>query len=334
MNSLNRIPHIFFLICLPLFLLPELYAYSLTPGADSLLLLQVQDANPPGEEMNRLLQADGMRQISSDFCSLDSTLILAEASATGADAPDAQSDAKPASQEVPEDGEPGAQELVSEDTDEVEDEEVPDVQIADPLEPWNKAMFYFNDKLYFWVMKPVTQGYKFVVPEDFRIAIGNLYDNLYGPVRIVNNLLQLKIKNAGNEVLRFLLNTSIGFFGMADVAKDPFGLKARKEDFNQTLGSYGIGHGIYIVWPLYGPSSIRDSAGFAGDRFLYPLAYISDIGPEEITFWESAGLYVHEKTNALSFKIGDYEAFKKAAIDPYVSMRDAFVQNQRKLVKD
>lgn len=202
--------------------------------------------------------------------------------------------------------------------------------IADPLSGWNRAMFHFNDKLYFWVLKPVTQGYKAVVAEDFRVAFNNFHNNLYSPVRLVNNLLQLKLKEAGNELIRFVMNTALGCFGMADPAKEAFGIEAHEEDFGQTLGSYGVGHGFYIVWPFLGPSSARDTVGFIGDLFLYPLTYARN----EISIEEALLIYAHEKVNALSFRIGDYEAFKKAAIDPYLSMRDAYLQNRDKKVKD
>lgn len=202
--------------------------------------------------------------------------------------------------------------------------------IADPLSGWNRAMFYFNDKFYFWVAKPVTQAYSAVVPEDFRIAFKNFHDNLYSPVRLVNNLLQLKFKAAGNELIRFVMNTVLGAFGLADPAKEAFGIEAQDEDFGQTLAFYGVGHGFYLVWPVLGPSSARDTVGFVGDLLAYPLTYArNEIDTEEVLL-----IYAHEKINALSFRIGDYEALKKAAIDPYVAVRDAYVQHRAAKVKN
>jgi phospholipid-binding lipoprotein MlaA len=223
-----------------------------------------------------------------------------------------------------------------EEEDLTEEEEVEEevVYIADPLSPWNTAMFYFNDKFYFWVLKPVTQVYSHIIPEDFRILIKNFYQNIETPIRFVNCLLQLKFKDAGNELVRFVFNTFAGVGGLGDVAKDALGIKMYDADFGQTLGKYGIGHGFYIVWPILGPASLRDSVGFVGDRFLDPLSS-SSISPMSDISWEVAtGIYAHEGVNKTSFWIGDYEAFKEAAIDPYVSMRDAYAQKRKKAVEE
>ncbi len=203
--------------------------------------------------------------------------------------------------------------------------------IADPLAPVNKAMYHFNDKLYFWGVKPVTQVYSHIVPEDFRFAISNVYDNLWAPSRILNNLFQLRLKAAGNELIRFVFNSFAGVGGMGDMASEALGIKKQEADFGQTLGHYGLGHGIYLVLPVFGPSSIREGIGTAGDQFMHPLTYVPS---SNLTFGEKAGISAHERVNDTSFKIGDYESFKDAAIDPYVAMRDAFVQNRLKKVEE
>ena len=204
-------------------------------------------------------------------------------------------------------------------------------QIADPLAPVNKVMFHFNDKLYFWGLKPAAQVYSHIIPEEFRIAFSNAYDNLWAPSRVVNNLLQLRLKAAGNELIRFLFNSFAGIGGLGDVAKDALDIKQQQADFGQTLGHYGIGHGFYLVLPVFGPSSVRDGVGIVGDRLMHPLTYV---GSSHLTFGEKVAISAHEKVNDLSFKIGDYESFKEAAIDPYVSMRDAFTQNRQKKVEE
>lgn len=201
--------------------------------------------------------------------------------------------------------------------------------IADPIEPWNRAMYRVNDKLYFWLFKPVATGYRYVVPADFRGLFSNFYENIKAPIRIVNNLLQGKPGYAGLELARFLINSTVGVGGLRDAAKEGFGINGRHADFGQTLGKYGVGFGFYIVWPILGPSSPRDTVGWAGDLYLTPQSYLSSewISPE------STGLYVHEKINYTSFHIGDYEAIKGAAIDPYIAMRDAYVQYRKKLIE-
>jgi phospholipid-binding lipoprotein MlaA len=206
-----------------------------------------------------------------------------------------------------------------------------DTRIGDPIAPVNKVMYHFNDKLYFWVLKPVTQVYSHTIPEDFRIVFGNVYDNLWAPSRMLNNLLQLRFKAAGNELIRFLFNSVAGIAGVADVSRDVLGIRKQEADFGQTLGHYGIGHGFYIVLPVFGPSSLRDGIGLAGDQFMYPLTYV---GSSDLSFGESTGIYAHEKVNDTSFRIGDYESFKESAIDPYISMRDAFVQHRKKKVEE
>ena len=113
-----------------------------------------------------------------------------------------------------------------------------------------------------------------------------------------------------------------GVGGMGDMAVEALGIKKQDADFGQTLGHYGMGHGIYLVLPVFGPSSIRDGIGIAGDQFMHPLTYVPS---SNLTFGEKVGISAHERVNDTSFKIGDYESFKDAAIDPYVSMRDAFV---------
>jgi phospholipid-binding lipoprotein MlaA len=209
------------------------------------------------------------------------------------------------------------------------EEEAP--RIADPLAPINRVMFNVNDKLYFWALKPVTQVYSHIIPEDFRIIFSNVYDNLWAPSRVLNNLMQLRLKAAGNELIRFLFNSLAGIGGAGDVARDALGIKKQEADFGQTLGHYGIGHGFYLVFPALGPSSLRDGVGLVGDYFMYPLTYVSR---DDLTFWQATAIHTHEVINDTSFKIGDYETFKSSAIDPYVSMRDAYIQHRKKVVDE
>ena len=209
-------------------------------------------------------------------------------------------------------------------------------RIADPIEPWNRAMYHFNDKLYFWALKPAAQGYGYIVPEDIRGLINNFYINLRAPIRIVNNLLQGKPGYAGLELARFLINSTVGVGGLRDCAKECFGVTGRDADFGQTLGKYGVGQGFYIVWPFLGPNSARDSVGFVGNWYLMPTAYViwPESAKDSLINPLSVILYAHYMVNDTSFHIGDYETFKAAAIDPYVAMRDAYAQNREKKVRD
>jgi len=199
--------------------------------------------------------------------------------------------------------------------------------IADPLEPWNRAMFTFNDRLYFWVLKPVAQVYRAVIPEGLRLAFADFFYNLATPIRVVNNLLQGKPVQAGAEIGRFVLNSTAGVLGLGNPAKHIEVLNPPEEDLGQTFGTYGIGHGIYLVWPILGPSSLRDTVGFAGDGFLSPVSYIEPS-------WIPASANGLKAVNATSLKIGDYESFKAAAVEPYFSMRDAYLQLRKKKVSE
>lgn len=197
--------------------------------------------------------------------------------------------------------------------------------IPDPLEPWNRAMFTFNDKLYFWVAKPLARGYSVLVPEWGRVRVKNVFHNISMPVRFVNNLLQLKIHKAGTELLRFVFNTTFGVAGMFDVAKN-IDLRVQEEDLGQTLGVYGIGNGFYIVWPVLGSSSIRDTVGTVGDFFLEPVSYIT---PTEALI----GVRTFDYINETSLHIGDYEDFKESAIDPYISLKSAYIEYRKNKIK-
>jgi len=209
---------------------------------------------------------------------------------------------------------------------ETEYKETEENGISDPLEPWNRAMFTFNDKLYFWVAKPLARGYSAIVPEWGRVRVKNIFQNITMPVRFVNNLLQLKIRGAGTELLRFVFNTTAGVGGMFDVAKN-IDLKVPEEDLGQTLGVYGIGNGFYIIWPVIGLSSLRDTVGTVGDFFLDPVSYIT---PTE----SQIGVRTLDYTNETSLHIGDYEDMKESALDPYISFRSAYSQYRKNKIKE
>ena len=207
-----------------------------------------------------------------------------------------------------------------------EKEEAPLPTIADPIEPVNRGIFYVNDKLYRWVLKPVAKGYKYVMPEGVRISVRNFFFNLATPIRAVNTLLQGKIKDTGTELARFGINSTIGMAGLFDAAKD-FHLIRKDEDTGQTLGVYGIGNGFYLVLPILGPSSARDTVGLAGDTFLDPTTYILS--------WEAAlGMRFVRAETDLTFRINEYEELTDAAVDPYAAVKDVYLQYRAKKVRE
>jgi len=201
------------------------------------------------------------------------------------------------------------------------------VEVADPLEPLNRLMFSVNDTLYFWIVKPCVGTYKAVVPEPARIGVRNFFQNLTTPVRYVNCLLQGKGDDADTELRRFLVNTTEGILGFGDPARDKYELQPVQEDLGQTLAVHGIDQGFYIVWPLFGPSNVRDSLGMAGDMFLNPVRYVK---PTETSIYISAGKGINEG----SFHVGEYEDFKSASLEPYIAMREAYIQYRNNKIQE
>jgi phospholipid-binding lipoprotein MlaA len=197
--------------------------------------------------------------------------------------------------------------------------------IADPLERVNRAFFRFNDRLYFWVLKPVAKVYGKVAPEPFRQSVKRAFINARYPVRVVNNLFQGKFRGAGVETVRFLVNSTVGIGGLFDPAEDEWRLQPYPEDLDQTFGFYRIPTGIYLNWPVFGPSSVRGTVGTIGDSFLSPWNYIDGLA---LTYGTRAG----DTVNGASLRLGEYESFIKSSFDPYLALRNAYVENRRSLV--
>lgn len=203
-------------------------------------------------------------------------------------------------------------------------------QTADPLEGWNRMWFGFNDKMYFWALKPVAQGYSYVVPERPRLWVHNFFNNLMYPVRFTSLMLQAKFDAAAVETSRFIGNTAFGLGGLADITADskPFRpIPSTDQDLGLTFGYWGMDNGFYLVWPFIGPSTGRDTLGYAGDYFLTPTSYLHP------WYW-SMGTKTYDKVNEVSMRIGDYEALKDASVDPYVAVRDAYLRLRFKKMND
>ena len=180
-------------------------------------------------------------------------------------------------------------------------------KIADPLEPVNRGMFWVNDKLYVYLLKPVAKGLR-VIPEPARVSTSNFFSNLGTPARAANNLLQLKFTNTAGELARFLVNSTFGLAGLFDPATK-WGLEKKDEDLGQTFGHYGIGQGFYLVLPVLGPTSLRDGVGRIGDHFVDPL-------PPALKTEELAGLRVLDAENAISLDKDTYGGIRENTLDP------------------
>jgi phospholipid-binding lipoprotein MlaA len=223
---------------------------------------------------------------------------------------------------------PSANEPVDEDFDLLEEELAErTIEIADPLEPLNRLMFNFHEALQVWVMEPCAKLCKRTVPKPARIGIRNFFHNLTTPARFVNCILQWKGEAADRELHRFVVNTIEGVLGFGDPARDKLGIEPADEDLGQTLAVYGLSDGFYLVLPLLGPSTLRDSAGIVGDQFMNPARYVE---PTEASIAASGTSVVNEST----FHIGEYESFKEAAFEPYIAMREAYIQYRAKKIKE
>jgi len=205
------------------------------------------------------------------------------------------------------------------------DEEGP--TISDPLEPMNRVFFEFNDVMYEWVFKPVTDGYMWLLPRDLRVCFGNFFFNLSTPIRLLNSLLQGKFQAAGIILSRFAINTTIGIYGLADVAAAEFDIQPKRADFGQTLGKWGAGSGIYFCWPLFGPSSVRASIGLVADAYTHPMPYFHESRLLDFAYYSS------NKINTLSLKPNLYDDLKRYSLDPYVASRQAFYEYRKAMIE-
>lgn len=204
--------------------------------------------------------------------------------------------------------------------------------ISDPLSGYNKAMTSFNDKVIIYALNPVSEAYAYVIPRPFRLGVSNFIHNINFPIRLVNNLLQLKFQNSSDEIERFIINTTVGLGGLMDPAKNHMmtPILPHNEDFGQTLGHYGIGSGSHIVLPFFGPSNVRDTIGITVDGYLSPLVNVRGLEHYKIpdNLGQSIAIVTLHFINKNSLHLGEYESIKKDAIDLYPFLRDIYEQKR------
>lgn len=225
--------------------------------------------------------------------------------------------------------------LDSEDDFDVDDEwdEYEDYTYSDPYENYNRKMFKFNDKVYRHVFSPLAKGFNFLVPKQVQKRFNNIVRFASTPKRFFNNLLQKKFKSSFIEFERLLLNGSVGIGGMFDPADHFFHLKQQTEDFGQTLGFYGVDPGPYFIWPIIGPSTRRDSIGTGGDNVFSVFFWFSiyDVDPEDAF----KAFSVTKRVNNYTYNVrSNYERLTESAIDPYVALQHAYLQNREKMIKE
>ena len=198
---------------------------------------------------------------------------------------------------------------------------------VDPFIGFNKAMFSFNLKLDRWILKPVAKGYDKVAPQPVKTGVGNFFDNLSEVSNVVNDVLQWKWGQAGHDGSRFLINSTIGLLGIFDVAAK-LGLEDTEgEDFGQTLAVWGVPQGKYIVLPVFGPSTFRDTAGTPVDWYTDPINYIED---SETQIGLNVARVIHNRAGLL-----DAEELAPKEFDLfYIFVRDAYLQDRKNAISD
>jgi phospholipid-binding lipoprotein MlaA len=204
----------------------------------------------------------------------------------------------------------------------------PDVEEYDPWEKFNEKMFTFNYNLDKYVLKPVAQGYNFVMPDMFQTMIDNAFTNLRMPSRFVNKVLQLKLLDASKEMGRFLINSTLGIGGLFDVARQEMGLERQRADFGQTLGIWGVSPGPYLVLPFMPPLTVRDGIGTGVDGAMNPLYYY-------IPFWpDSFAMKVGDTVNDRSLNLDLFQGIEESTVDLYSSVRNGYLQRRNRLIKE
>lgn len=199
-------------------------------------------------------------------------------------------------------------------------------ELKDPFEKYNRFMFGVNENIYDYFMEPVARGWRYVLPEDVRIVIKNVFDNALTPVKLFSSLAQGNLDKSGRVLSRVVINTTVGFGGMLDVAGQEYGIENVNEDMDQALGYHDVPTGPYIVLPFLGPSTVRNVAGRTIDSFLSPNVLFSP------SFLVGAGVTVSDNVNAVSFIIEDKKALEESAVDEYESVRDFYHQYRQGLL--
>ncbi len=205
-----------------------------------------------------------------------------------------------------------------------------DVQLAsDPFENVNRFFFDLNQRLDRNAGRPAAAAYRQTVPRSIRGGLHNMLDNLGGPVTVANDLLQARLEGAGIAAGRFLVNTTVGVAGIFDVATD-WGMPARNRDFGETLGTYGVPAGPYLVLPFRGSTDVRDFAGNYLDGYATPLRYLRYSGRNYVGLMKSTLGSVDNRAATLA----SYRDIQRASVDYYATVRTLYLERRARLVED
>ena len=205
--------------------------------------------------------------------------------------------------------------------------------IADPIEPVNRGIFWVNHQFYRYILKPVSRTYDAILPKPVRKGVYNVFDNLEYPVRFVNDLLQCKFQRAGKETGKFVVNSTAGVAGIMKVSdRIPALTDVPPEDTGQTFAQWGVGHGPYIVLPLIGPKSLRETVGFAGDVALSPVTWVTFGVIGGLGGATSLAVNYPNTARSMNGRMSAYDAVTKDAVDPYLATRSGYVQSRKQAV--
>lgn len=207
----------------------------------------------------------------------------------------------------------------------------PQTQIADPLEPVNRLFFQFNRGFDFVVTRPVIQTYRLFMPEPARRGVTNFLRNLRSPLTLANEILQGDFKGATTAVTRFAVNSTLGFGGVYDAAANDFDMPFEREDFGQTLGVWGASHGFYLVLPVVGPSSLRETTGRVAEVFADPINIALDNSDDEGWIYARSGA---EYLSAREIFWEQQQSLLQSSVDPYAAIRSSYAQYQAAIVRD
>ena len=196
----------------------------------------------------------------------------------------------------------------------------------DPWESFNRSIYAFNDGFDRAIARPVARTYKNYTPDVVQTGVSNFFSNLNDLVVLINDLLQFKFEQAAQDFSRFAFNTTAGLLGLIDVSSY-MGLPKHHEDFGQTLATWGAGNGPYLVLPFLGPSTVRDTTGLVADSYIDPVYSIKDNEAR----WSAIILRAIDTRASL---LEATRLMEKSGIDPYVFMRNAYLQHRENLIYD
>lgn len=189
----------------------------------------------------------------------------------------------------------------------------------DPLAGFNRVMFVVNDRLYRYLLIPVSDGYRWLFPDPVERSVGNFFHNVKTPGYALNHLLQWRLKPLGRNILRFGINSTVGLLGLFDPAQSWFDLERSETHLEDTIARYGLGYGIYLVLPVFGPSDIRNAVSLGGEYFINPFTYLAE-------FPVSTGIKSFDYMQDFAPRADQYNVLRRESDDPYIFFRNLYLQ--------